>query len=157
MNTVECSNNDIKYIEIAAGEATKSIENYRHGCVAVSSGKIIAKGHNHNRTVSQDGLISNKVCSCHAEIDVLRKCLKKNITQKITLYIVRIGNSDLYLSSNPGIECYKQMKKFHIKSLVYSENDGSLTKIHMRNFKSEYQSSGYKAIVTKCIKCFNNK
>ncbi len=152
MNNI--SKTDIKYIEIAAGEATKSTETFRHGCVAVSSGKIIAKGYNHNRTVSQDGLISSMVCSCHAEIDVLRKCLKQNITHKISLYIARIGNGNAYLSSIPCGECYKQMQKFHIKCIIYTENDGSLTKIRMSNFQSNYKSSGYKAIEEKKVKCF---
>ena len=82
MTYSHCSNSDIRYVELAATEAYKSTVNYRHGCIAVSSGKVIARGHNHDRTISRDGLISNNVCSCHAEIDVLRKCLRMNRTKK---------------------------------------------------------------------------
>ena len=88
MTYSQCSSSDIRYVELAATEAYKSTVNYRHGCVAVSSGKVIAKGHNHDRTISRDGLISNNVCSCHAEIDVLRKCLRMNHTKKFH-YILR--------------------------------------------------------------------
>ena len=149
---MECSNNDIKYLEIAAEEANKSPVLYRHGCVAVASGKIIAKGYNHLRTISRDGLINN-VGSCHAEIDVLRKCLKLNIKQKISLYIVRIGNNNNnILSSFPCGEFYKQMQKFDIKSLIYSESDGIIKKIRMRNFESTHISSGTKALHTNRLK-----
>ena len=145
MTYSQCSSSDIRYVELAATEAYKSTVNYRHGCIAVSSGKVIAKGHNHDRTISRDGLISNNVCSCHAEIDVLRKCLRMNHTKKISLYIARLGSQNNMLSSSPCVECYKQMKKFDIKTLVYSESNGKITKTRMRNFISNHISSGSRA------------
>ena len=48
----------------------------RHGCVAAINGKIIARGHNNYRQHSYDGIMNNPF-SCHAEMDVLRKCLQK--------------------------------------------------------------------------------
>ena len=45
-----CSNTDRKYIDMAAGEATKSSVLYRHGCIAVVSGKVMARGYNKYRT-----------------------------------------------------------------------------------------------------------
>ena len=79
-----CSNADERYINFAIEEAYKSNVGFRHGCVAVASGKIIARGYNSDRTISRDGLIG-KMCSCHAEIDVLRKCLKRKLPKKISL------------------------------------------------------------------------
>ena len=84
--------NDEKYMSVAMSEAEKSILSARLGCVAVVSGKIIARGFNHYRTFSKDGLISN-TCSCHAEMDVLRKCLKQNKTRKLSLYVVRVSKN----------------------------------------------------------------
>mgnify|MGYP005642465883 CR=1 FL=1 len=152
MTYSHCSNSDIRYVELAATEAYKSTVNYRHGCVAVSSGKVIARGHNHDRTISRDGLISNNVCSCHAEIDVLRKCLRMNRTKKISLYIARLGNQNNMLSSGPCIECYKQMQKFDIKSIIYSEENGSFCKTRMRNFVTSHMSSGSLSIEQNLIK-----
>tara|TARA_B110000967_G_C18647715_1_gene441721 strand:- start:43 stop:477 length:435 start_codon:yes stop_codon:yes gene_type:complete len=139
-------------MDFAANEATKSSIPYRHGCIAVSSGKIIARGHNHDRTTSRDGLISNRVCSCHAEIDVLRKCLRLNKATKISLYIVRLGTNNNILSSGPCVECYKQMKKFSIKSVIYSEDNGGFCKTRMRNFETSHTSSGSRAIDRNLIK-----
>ena len=152
MGYSDCSNADMRYMNFAIEEAEKSSVPYRHGCIAVSSGKIIARGHNHSRTISRDGLISNRVCSCHAEIDVLRKCLRLNKANKISLYIVRIGTNNSIMSSGPCVECYKQMKKFAIKAVIYSEEDGGFCKTRMRNFESSHMSSGSRAIDNKLVK-----
>ena len=67
---------------MAAEEAKKSDILYRHGCVAVSSGKVIARGHNKYRSYSKDGLIRENT-TCHAEIDVLRKMYEKEYQKQI--------------------------------------------------------------------------
>ena len=152
MEYSDCSKSDMRYMNFAIEEAHKSCIPYRHGCIAVSSGKIIARGYNHSRTISRDGLISNRVCSCHAEIDVLRKCLRLNKINKISLYIVRLGTNNNIMSSSPCIECYKQMQKFAIKSIIYSEDDGRFCKTRMRNFESSHTSSGSRAIDNKLVK-----
>lgn len=67
----EISESDANYLSMAANEAKKSKLLSQHGCVAVISGKILARGHNTLRTQSKDGFISN-TCSCHAEMATLR-------------------------------------------------------------------------------------
>ena len=62
---------DANYLSHAAHEASKSNLQSQHGCVAVVSGKILARGHNSLRTQSNDGFIENS-CSCHAEMATLR-------------------------------------------------------------------------------------
>jgi tRNA(Arg) A34 adenosine deaminase TadA len=142
-------------MQIAGAEASKSIVAYKHGCVAVVSGKIVAKGFNNYRTYSRDGLI-NQTCSCHAEIDVLRKCKKRNITKKITLYIARIMQNDPYTLniSRPCKECYHIMKSFNIKRLVYSDRCGQIVNNNMIDFVSTFTSSGQAAISQSRVKLF---
>ena len=140
-----CSNADERYINFAIEEAYKSNVGFRHGCVAVASGKIIARGYNSDRTISRDGLIG-KMCSCHAEIDVLRKCLKRKLPKKISLYIVRITLDNRITSSMPCIECYKQMNKFSIRSIIYSDYGGNIIKTPKNDFKTTHISSGSKAL-----------
>tara|TARA_Y100000816_G_scaffold292056_1_gene285609 strand:- start:5842 stop:6321 length:480 start_codon:yes stop_codon:yes gene_type:complete len=137
----ECTNNDMKYIHIAIDEASKSTLLYRHGCVATSSGKVVARGYNKYRTFSKDGLIHEN-CSCHAEIDVLRKCKKKNITKKLSLYIVRLSGADHICNSFPCKQCFETMKEFPIKNITYSAGNGIFVKESMKNFESDYQTSG---------------
>jgi len=140
-----CSNTDERYINFAIEEAQKSIVGFRHGCVAVASGKIIARGCNSDRTISRDGLIGN-MCSCHAEVDVLRKCLKRGLSKKITLYIVRITFDNKITSSMPCVDCYKRMDKFSIRTIIYSDYNGRLIKTSMKQFKPIHVSSGTKAL-----------
>ena len=153
---MDCSNKDIRYMDIASGEAHKSLVTYKHGCIAVVSGKIVARGFNNYRTYSRDGMIQN-TCSCHAEISVLRKCIKQNIKKKITLYIARISASHTLSASQPCIDCYNTMKQFDIKRIVYSDKQGSIIKKDMNSFSSTFMSSGKKAIHHNRVKLLSNQ
>lgn len=141
----EYSKNDMKYMQVAVEEAYKSTVTHKHGCVAVLSGKVIARGYNKYRTYSKDGLIHENY-SCHAEIDVLRKCRKQNITKKFSLYIVRLSNSHHICNSFPCKQCYETMKEFPVKNIIYSAGNGLFVKESMRNFESDYQTSGQNII-----------
>jgi len=44
------------------------------------------------------------------------------------------------------------MKKFSIKSVIYSEEDGSYCKTRMRNFESSHTSSGSRAMDRNLVK-----
>jgi len=150
--SMECSNTDQRYMSLATDQARMSCLNFRLGCVAVVSGKIVARGCNNYRTFSKDGMIG-QTCSCHAEIDVLRKCLKQNIKKKINLYIVRLSGADTLVCSAPCIDCFMRMKEFNIKSLIYIGHDGSVVKRGIDDFNTSHVSSGKKAIISKRVKC----
>ena len=151
MMGLQCSNNDDRYTNIALDEAHKSHVTFRHGCVAVASGKVVARGCNNYRTFSKDGLIGSS-CSCHAEIDVLRKCLKQNIRKKITIYIVRISsNGKQIMSSMPCVECVNKMKLFNIRSIIYSTDNGNMAKSTLSTYTTSHYSSGYKVIHSKRV------
>lgn len=82
--TYMCNLRDERIASIALQEADRSTMKYhQHGCVAVLGGQIIARGTNSYRCQSNDGYLTN-TCSCHAEIDVLRKLerilAKKNLS-----------------------------------------------------------------------------
>ena len=151
---MEHSNTDARYLSIAAEEAEKSVACYRVGCVAVSSGKILARGHNNARTYSKDGMIGDSL-SCHAEIDVLRKCLRRNITNKMKLYVVRIAATGDYVCSAPCIDCFMAMKEFNIKDIVYIGHEGQVLKRSMSSFHTCHQSGGKKAVIENRVKRLN--
>jgi len=145
-----CSVNDEKFASAAALEALKSSMTQKHGCVAVSNGKIIARGYNSHYKMSRNSTL----CSCHAEQDVLKKCIKsfKNIKKlKISIYVVRCDSTGNYTLSIPCKMCYDEMKKFRIKNIIYSNKDGELIKCPFNDFISDFTTSGMNALRDKRI------
>lgn len=146
-----CSLADERFASIALEQAEKSTMNVKHGCVAVCNGKIMAKGYNTDRTYSKDRLIHG-YCSCHAEIDVLRKCKKFNLNlHKTVIYVVRKGANGTFSMSAPCIDCSNMLKKNNIKYLVFSDEKGELSKCKMRNYDICHMTGGRRAIDSKRI------
>lgn len=146
---MKCSIQDERFASIASLEAQKSTIPKKHGCIAVLSGKIIAKGHNSYRTYSKDGFITN-CCSCHAEVDVLRKCNKIQKFSNMNFYIVRISDMGEYRDSTPCNQCINAMKKMKIKYIIYSVfND--LVKCKLQYLHNQHMTEGEKAIVNNRV------
>lgn len=112
-------------------QASKSNLLYRHGCIATYGGKIICKGCN-TTTYSTDEFIKNN-CTCHAEINVLRRMYQKyqrqskeekirKIFRKTTLYISRLTNSGQSQNSAPCVECLLMIRRFEIKRIIFCNN-----------------------------------
>jgi tRNA(Arg) A34 adenosine deaminase TadA len=146
------SNKDQRFANIALDEAAKSTLLMQHGCIAVLSGKVIAKGCNNIRCHSKDGLLHyRKCCSAHAEICVLHKLciteLPPKIVQKIVLYIVRRSRSGGMVESAPCFHCTIRMKKLNIKAIVYSNSDGELEKRKMNEYDSDKLTYGAKRVI----------
>jgi tRNA(Arg) A34 adenosine deaminase TadA len=81
LSSISLNNRDERFARFALEEANKSnMTHHQHGCIAVLGGQIIARGYNSDRTQSSDGFLRN-TCSCHAEIDVMRK-LEKKVNKK---------------------------------------------------------------------------
>lgn len=143
---------DRRFASIALDEASKSTLLMQHGCIAVLSGKILAKGFNNIRSHSRDGLLHyRKCCSAHAEIDVLRKLciyeLPSKIVQKLVLYIVRRSRSGEMAESAPCFHCTLRMKKLNIKAIVFSNSNGELEKRRMCEYHTDKLTYGAKRVI----------
>lgn len=152
---MKCSVNDEKFASIAAQESYKSNMFQRHGCIAVINGKIVAKGFNSYYKMPFD---KNICTSCHAEQDVLKQCIKnvKNPYKvKINIYIVRCKKDGSFMQSEPCLNCYNQMKKFNIKYIIHSTEDGNLYKCLMNEYNTTFMTSGVKAMIANRIKPLN--
>lgn len=102
---MECTFRDEKFANIALEEADKSNMKYhQHGCVAVINGTIIAKGHNSDRCYSSDGFLDD-TCSCHAEIDVLRKISRLD---KKNASVWPKNKKSCFLSARKPLRCKKK-------------------------------------------------
>ena len=143
---------DQRFASIALEEAAKSTLLMQHGCIAVLSGKIIAKGHNNIRSHSKNGLLHyRQCCSSHAEISVLHKLsateLSPKIVQKLVLYIVRRSRSGELADSAPCFHCTLRMKKLNIKAIVFSNSEGELEKRRMHEFNTNKITYGGKRVI----------
>ena len=140
INCTSISNKEDTYVALACEQANKSNALYKHGCIAILNGKIIARGFNHARTRCRYNIIDNP-CSCHAEMDVLKKCLKilslKQL-KKVTLCVVRMSTGGHVVSSVPCYFCTKQIKKYNIKKIIYSDENGDLKRNKISDFESNY-------------------
>jgi tRNA(Arg) A34 adenosine deaminase TadA len=66
------------FIALAREQAHRSDLKHQHGCVAVSSGVVIAAGHNATRT----RLLHSNVPSVHAEVACLSMLFRKRSVQR---------------------------------------------------------------------------
>lgn len=69
---MDITRKDRSHIERAIYESRRSTMMMKHGCVIASGNKIIATGFNNLRTRFSNKFIDES-CSCHAEMDALRK------------------------------------------------------------------------------------
>lgn len=139
------SNKCEKFAADATLSAYQSPCQMRHGCVAVVGGKVVARGFNHYRSCSNDGIIGENSCTCHAECDVLRRLNKMNYLnsgKKITFYIMRIGEGGDLRNSAPCGECYLKMLEYGIKTIIYSNDDGSFEKILLKDYVPKVVTTG---------------
>ena len=109
----QVSASDHRYAEIALSEANKSQMKYhRHGCVAVMNGRIIERGFNSDRCHSSDGFLED-ACSCHAEVDVIRKLSKRMNKKKHSSVSRRDGRSWVLRARQP-VRCKKRQARGEI-------------------------------------------
>ena len=103
---------------------------YKTGCIAVKSGKIIAKGYNetlkgeiycqNNRCYREEHQLSGgkeieKVCSIHAEASVIAQAARDGLSLK---------GSDLYVSTFPCIICSRAIVKAGFRKVFYMSDYG---------------------------------
>ena len=68
------TNKHQRMASIAYSESIKSEMNFQHGCVITRGRKVVGRGHNnYYRTRCSERMISNTSCSCHAEVDAIRR------------------------------------------------------------------------------------
>jgi hypothetical protein len=107
---------DERFARIALQEADKSnMKHHQHGCVAVIGGQIVARGYNSDRTYSCDGFLKN-TCSCHAEIDVMRK-LEKRLNKKITSSFLANKRRSCFLWKGKSLRRKKKLQRRNKRAL----------------------------------------
>jgi len=131
-------------------EAEKSNMQFQHGCIATCGGKIIASGFNCHKGRQQNDLFLNDQCSCHAEINVLKKIYFNNfmkrrklhkIMKKTTLYVSRKSKTYQNVNSAPCEKCMNMIRMFKIKKLIFSQ-DRKIHEYNSKDFITEHKTFG---------------
>lgn len=128
-------------------KAQESEQRFRHGCVLVTGGKVLALTCNaSNRTVLAGRIMS----SMHAEMVALSFAYRGNRNPRrmrhMDLYVVRLGNNDSMMDSKPCTCCVKALRKMGVKRVYYSCNAGTVRMEKVCDMKSTHLSFHQDAI-----------
>jgi tRNA(Arg) A34 adenosine deaminase TadA len=164
MEPISCSSQMLtkkqeKIFSSSLEEAEKSNLLFKHGCVATYGGHIIASGYNTHKNYSQHDEFVHNQCSCHAEMNVLRKIyyryrkMKKihklnRIMKRTTLYISRCSNSGTSTNSAPCAKCLEVIQSFHIRKIVFHMND-DYYEYNPRDFETNHRTFGELTLLEK--------
>ncbi len=106
LKTSSCSSKDQRFAQAALIASERStMKHHQHGCVAVMSGRIIARGWNTEQTWSSDGFLEN-TCSCHAEVHVLRQ-LNRMLNKKTSSFSA-CSKRQYFLRARKPVRCKKR-------------------------------------------------
>ena len=155
---MELSQKHCKWFSQAGVIAQDSDMLFKLGCLATYGGKCIATGCNNKNSYSKYDDFCNFTCSCHAEINVIRKCIKKLGKEKmkrVNLYVARIDNSNNFQNSAPCYGCLRQIKKLKIKKIIFKD-DISIKVINPEYYETNHRTFGY-YFLKKTIETENNK
>ena len=134
-----------KWFEYAGCIALESNLLFRLGCVATYGGKMIASGSNNYNNYSKHDNLSEFSCSCHAEINVIRKCIKRIGVEKmkrVNLYVARIDNKNNFQNSAPCFHCLREIKKLKIKNIIFKD-DICIQKVNPIYYNNEHKTFGH--------------
>jgi len=116
----------------------KSHEGYFHIALIPNNKSFISSTNDYNRTC----LNKQFIYSLHAEMSVLHtfnKIFKNNAPKKIKqLYVLRMNRQCQLRNSKPCRTCCETMLKNNVKFVSYSEDDGSMTKIKVKELINTY-------------------
>lgn len=138
------SNRDIKFIQYASQEATKSPCLMKHGCVIVANGRVVGRGYNHYRNTSKDGFIHD-CFTCHAEISALRQAHKRSVNfKRATLYVCRVDANERLQTSSPCAHCMDTIRLLNVKRMVYSVDENDVVTCKPELYVTDHISHGNK-------------
>lgn len=144
---------DERFIELAGRCATNSTILSRHGCVLVVHGKPVSYGFNHTRNYSQDHIIQG--FSCHAEMDALRNAMKRKVFDKrlpkSIMYSARLTRDSHYFDARPCHLCYRQMLKYGVSRIVYTDSTGEIETVRLHAYTPQYTTKGTEFMKTLTI------
>jgi len=115
-----------------------SHEGYFHIALIPNNKSFISSTNDYNRTF----LKKKFIFSLHAEVSALHKfnnIFKHNPNKKIKeLIVLRLNRQYELKNSKPCKHCLETMFQYNVKYVIYSENNGSMTKIKVKDLINTY-------------------
>tara|TARA_Y100001970_G_C14246533_1_gene868670 strand:- start:3267 stop:3764 length:498 start_codon:yes stop_codon:yes gene_type:complete len=148
------SSKHYKWFEYAGVIANQSTLLFKLGCVATYGGKMIASGCNNHNNYSKHDHLCDSSCTCHAEINVIRKCLKligEEKMKKVNLYVARMDSKNNFQNSAPCYDCLREIKRLKIKNIIFKD-DFCVKIMKPLNYNNEHRTFGHyylKRIINK--------
>lgn len=112
-------------------------EGFFHVAIIPNSKGFITSTNNYHRNY----LNKKFIYSLHAEVSVLHKYnnIIKNKNKKIKeLIVLRMTRCGLIRNSKPCRKCCETMNNYNVKTVIYSEDDGTMTKIKIKDLINTY-------------------
>ena len=113
-------------------------EGYFHIALIPNNKGFISSTNDYNRTILQKKFIF----SLHAEVSVLHKfsnIFRHNPNKKIKeLIVLRLNRNFELKNSKPCKKCIETMLQCNVKYVIYSENNGTMTKIKVKDLIDTY-------------------
>ena len=139
------SSTHYKWFEYAGQIALESDLLFKLGCVATYAGKMIACGCNNHNNYSKYDNMCDYSCSCHAEINVIRKCLKligEEKMKRVNLYVARMDSKQNFQNSAPCYDCTLEIKRLKIKNIIFKD-DICVRIMNPVHYNNEHRTFGY--------------
>lgn len=133
-----------------AKAAESACGNFKHAAAITQGGKILCTGVNDARRSKWGS--SLKPCF-HAEVSVIAEFMnlfpnyKKK--KKLILWVIRVAkdsNVSQLRSSKPCRDCCSEAKKMGINRIAYSDEDGKIVMVKLKDFNSNYLTTGQRCI-----------
>lgn len=112
--------------------ARKSDMNDRHGAIMWSKKGYCGLGHNHNNMdkFRFGKIYGRRLCSVHAEISCLIDCRLNVMREKrMKMLVIKLKRDESLGLSKPCGMCMAYLRKFKIKKVYYSTDDGIIESI----------------------------
>jgi pyrimidine deaminase RibD-like protein len=104
-----------KYLQIALGVAQKSKCRYKHGCVVVSKGRVIA--HATNKKIG-DPKFGWRRSHVHAEAAAAIAAGSRISNSHV--YVARVGQNGLPLESRPCRKCQNYLRRMGVAKITWT-------------------------------------
>lgn len=119
----------------------------KHSAALIKNNKIYAIAINDIvktvEFINHSGRLNCRKITRHAEENVFFKTKIKNV-KNLDIIVIRINSKLELRNSKPCVHCLEKLKKYNIRKVYYSTQEGGLHSDYLSNITKDHISSGQK-------------